>query len=192
MSEDSFDRSRVGARAVLPAAVLPAALLAASLAIGLGGCGAQGDPGSQGAGERTASEAAPDTAESGSSPSAAGEEAVGEEASSDEPSGSDELPAGEPLPDDWPADILVPEGSIVLVLPMGGGYALTVEGVDDDQARELIAEMASSGLATEGPVDLGNGEWTASATSGTHQATYAYAEGGAGLPNVSINLSPLG
>lgn len=115
---------------------------------------------------------------------------------SEQATGGNDAPApteltGEPLPDDWPSDILVPGGQLVLVLQIGTGYSLTVEGVDSEQAQGLIGQMASAGLTTEGPTPTGVGEeWTASATSATHTATYAYAGGGAGLPNVAITLLP--
>lgn len=100
---------------------------------------------------------------------------------------------GEPLPDDWPAEILVPDGEVILVLPIGaGGYSVTIEGVDDGQARDLIDRMVSAGFTTTGGVtETGIGEeWVAEVIGAGYMAGYAYAGGGAGLPNVTIQLIP--
>lgn len=156
-------------RALATAAVL---LLALTATFGLAGCGERDDSAVAGSSEA-------------STPSADGAQSEAEES-------PQATPDGEPLPDDWPAEILVPDGTIVLVIPMGGGYALTVEGVDSEQAKGLIAQMAGAGLQTMGPTDMGNDEWTAQATSAAYTATYAYASGGAGLPNVAVNLTRVG
>lgn len=150
-------------------AVLCAVLLLSGL--GLTGCG-----------DDEAVNAEPTTVDGGGSGAAGGEAAEPETA---------EQPEGEPLPDDWPAEFLVPDGTIVLVMDLGGGYSVTVEGVDSDQAQGLIDEMIAAGLSTTaGVTDTGNGEWIAEVVGGTHRASYAYAGGGAGLPNVTIMLTP--
>lgn len=156
------EAKRIGRLAALCAALLVAGL-------GLAGCGDDEAVDSQ----PTAVE---DSGDSGGSGAGASEEPA---------------PAGEALPDDWPAEFLVPDGTIALVIPMGGGYSLTVEGVDDAQAQGLIDEMVGAGLSTTaGVTDMGNGEWTAEVASGEYRASYAYASGGAGLPNVTITLVP--
>lgn len=146
------------------------ALVALALALGAGltGCGQATD------------------AEPSSSPDASARSADPAESTGPE---QQELPESKPLPNDWPGEILVPDGSIVMVTEIGSGYAILVEGVDSDQAKGLIADMASAGLTVDGPSDMGNDEWTAMATSPGAMATYAYASGGAGLPNVAINLT---
>lgn len=166
------ERTEAGRAAARWIAVLMAPAIAVPLVAGLAACGPKV------------------TAEYADSSDSATDETPEQEPAEEEP--LDELPASEDLPADWPADILVPDGAIVLVLEVGSGYVMTVEGVDDEQARGLIAEMAGAGLETMGPTDDGIGGWTASATSATHIATYAYATGGAGLPNVGINLMPVG
>ena len=171
---------------------LLAAVLAVPLLLGLAACGETDDGTGQATDASTAGEATDGTTqETATDDGAASGEQDGEPADGTSDEGT-ELPAGEDLPADWPADILVPDGAIVLVLPMGGGYSIEVDGVDSDQAKGIIADMAAAGLTTEGPTDLGNDEWTASATGATHTATYAYATGGAGLPNVLIRLMPVG
>ena len=99
---------------------------------------------------------------------------------------------GEPLPDNWPAEFLVPNGTVVLVQSIGDtGYSVLVEGVDSDQAQGLIGDMVSSGLTEISSIaDMGNGEWAAMVGNAEHQASYAYAGGGAGEPNVWISLTP--
>lgn len=175
---------------------LLAAVLAVPLLLGLAACGETDDGTGQATDASTAGEATDGTTqEIATDDGAASGEQDGEPTDESTDGTSDEgteLPAGEDLPADWPADILVPDGAIVLVLPMGGGYSIEVDGVDSDQAKGIIADMAAAGLTTEGPTDLGNDEWTASATGATHTATYAYATGGAGLPNVLIRLMPVG
>lgn len=96
---------------------------------------------------------------------------------------------GKALPSDWPSDILVPNGNITLVMQMGTGYSVTVEGVDEAQAKDILTQMKNAGLTVTGPNDTGNGEWTGTASNGTYTATYAYAGGGAGEPNVIIQLT---
>ncbi len=99
---------------------------------------------------------------------------------------------GEPLPDNWPAEFLVPNGTVVLVQNIGNaGYSILIEGVDSDQAKSLIGDMVSSGMTEiSGITDMGSGEWVAMVGNAEHQASYAYAGGGAGEPNVSISLTP--
>jgi len=145
--------------------IASAPVLAAGLFLGLAACG-----------EKTEAPA--------SDTGAPAEEAPEDEASA-------ELPEGQDLPSDWPSEILVPDGAITVLLEVGSGYALTLEGVDSVQAQGLIAEMATAGLKTEGPTDLGNDAWTASASNADYSATYAYENGGAGLPKVLINLTAL-
>lgn len=162
-------------------AALCAALLLAGLGLGLTACGAGGEDAVQEAPSAV-------QGENGSDGSQAAEESSGDDGGSAR-SGI----TGEPLPDDWPADFLVPDGEIVLVIPIGtgGSYSITVEGVDDGQARGLIDEMVSAGLTTTaGVTETGNGEWIAEVVGSGHRASYAYAGGGAGEPNVTIQLLP--
>lgn len=154
------------------AAVLCAVLLVAGL--GLTGCGDDEQPQpTVTSSDEQASESAP--AESGDASSA--------------PTSLD----GEPLPEDWPANFLVPYGTIKLIIPNGTatGYMILVEGVDDEQARGLIADMVGAGLTEVSAIaESGSGEWNAIVSDGVHQASYAYATGGAGEPNVTIHLDP--
>lgn len=100
---------------------------------------------------------------------------------------------GEPLPSDWPSEFLVPDGTVALVIPLGSGYSVLVEGVDSAHAADLIDRMVANGMSTSsGVTQLGNGEWVAEVVGTAHRASYAYAGGGAGLPNVTITLTPAG
>lgn len=103
---------------------------------------------------------------------------------------------GEPLPDGWPTEFLVPYGEVTLVLPIGDGVSVLVEGVDEAQAKGLIDEMVAAGLeTTAGVTDAGNGEWVAevfgtTASGDPYRAAYHFEPGGAGLPKVDIMLTP--
>lgn len=131
-------------------------------------------------------------------PTAVQEDGGGDGSPATEESGGGSAPSGltgEALPDDWPAEFLVPDGEVVLVLPLGDGgyYSVLVEGVDDDQARGLIDEMVAGGLSTTaGVTETGGGAWAAEGTSADRSASYAYATGGAGEPNVTIQVLPQG
>lgn len=164
----------------LPAA-FAVALLAGTFGLGLTGCGEKEteDPAASVESQQTEDSATEDTA---------AEDSAAAEDDSSAPMGL----TGEPLPADWPEEALVPNGEVILVLEMGGGgYKVVVSGVDDEQARGLIAEMAAAGLTTDGPTETGIGEeWTADVTTSTRMVSYAYAGGGAGLPEVAITLWP--
>lgn len=166
------------------------ALTIAALCIGLGvsGCGT-GASDSAPASDTGASAGAENT-QGGSDEAPAGE---GDEAEAPDSAGGDAPTTltGEPLPDGWPSEYLVPFGEVTLVLPIGAGVSVLVEGVDNGQAMGLIDEMVASGLASPaGVTDVGNGEWVAEVTGAGYEATYHYETGGAGLPNVEIMLLP--
>ena len=162
---------------VLRGAVLAALLLVG--AVGLTGCG------------EDAKSPAPASSEGAGS---GGTESPGGESPSSEAPESDAPPTettGQPLPDGWPKEYLVPAGEVVLVQPIGGSVSVLVEGVDSDQAKGLIEQMVAAGLSSaSGVAELGNGEWTAEVSGADYRASYAYAGGGAGRPNVTIMLSP--
>jgi len=131
----------------------------------------------------------------GSAPAAQGEPAGAGSSSESatqpqEDSAADPAPqglTGQALPADWPAELLLPSGELVLVLEVGGGYQLLIEGVDEAATIALLDEMAAAGLRLTGPAEAGEGAWIAEVTGDAHSASYAYASGGAGEPNVTIS-----
>lgn len=128
--------------------------------------------------------------EEAAEPKGATSEAPAETSEDQQTTDTDSAPQGEPVPADWPAQFLLPDGTITLVLELGSGYQLVIEGVDDDAAQDLITQMTDQGMESRGVVDLGNGEWAAEVSDGEWSAAYAYATGGAGLPNVAVTLTP--
>lgn len=169
------------------------AVALALAALGLSGCGDADAASRDSSGADSASAAQGDRGGATSAPRDSGRSEAPSSGSdaSGAPGGAET--DGEPLPDDWPEQYLVPGGTIVFVLPMGSGYSVLVEGVDSDQAKGLIDRMAASGLSTDaGVVDMGGGDWTAGVSGAGYSATYAYAGGGAGEPNVTINLARAG
>ncbi len=61
-----------------------------------------------------------------------------------------------------------------------------------EELRRLPGAFPALIQQTQGVAVLGNDEWTAEVRGATHLATYAYASGGAGLPNVQLTLTALG
>ena len=93
---------------------------------------------------------------------------------------------GQALPADWPVDLLLPSGELVLALNVGGGYQLLIEGVDEAEARALLTQMAGAGFQLIGPIETGDGTWSAEVIDGSRSASYVYATGGAGEANVAV------
>jgi predicted small lipoprotein YifL len=118
----------------------------------------------------------------------------GTKATPDKPTEStDDAPTsltGKPLPDNWPAEVLVPNGELIIVGKFGTGWTLVVEGINEGQVKEMLDTMASNGFTNKEPVEVAGAGWTVDSRDDKNLVTYAYATGGAGEPNVQITWTP--
>lgn len=158
-----------------------AAACAALLLVGMGlaGCGDK------------AAEDPAETAETSEQAETPAQESESEAPTEEEGENPSPNASAQQLPADWPERVKVPDGTIALVLPIGKGYKVLIEGVDNMQTQDKLSQMLYEGFdSAKGVVSLGGGAWVAELTDAEWMVAYSYESGGAGQANVTITLTP--
>lgn len=59
------------------------------------------------------------------------------------------------LPDDWPADVPVPDGALFSAISVDGTHSLSYMVAEADAAERLVEDLIAAGFATESNADFG-------------------------------------
>lgn len=66
-----------------------------------------------------------------------------------------DLGASADLPDDWPADVPVPDGHLFSAISVDGTHALSYRVAEADAAERLVDDLIAAGFAKESEADIG-------------------------------------